>query len=106
MTHLPHSSAILASAKRALRMSVAAAAVVALSFGVADIVTGSGTNTIAAHAAPAPRLLEQGSPFSFADLVEQVSPAVVTVVVEREQQRQNGPSLDDIPAPFRDFFRQ
>src|SRR5579872_7022295 len=58
--------------------------------------------------APPPRFMEQGSPFSFADLVEHVSPAVVTVVVDRETADRGGPggNLDDIPAPFRDFFRQ
>jgi serine protease Do len=60
---------------------------------------------------PPPHMVEQGSPFSFADLVEHVSPAVVTVVVDRESARGNGGggdggNLDDIPAPFRDFFRQ
>jgi serine protease Do len=60
---------------------------------------------------PPPRLVEQGSPFSFADLVEHVSPAVVTVVVDRESAERGGGggpggNLDDIPAPFRDFFRQ
>jgi serine protease Do len=54
----------------------------------------------------APRLLEQGMPFSFADLVEQVSPAVVTIMVEREQQGRQIPGMDNIPAPFRDFFKQ
>jgi serine protease Do len=56
--------------------------------------------------ANAPRLLEQGMPFSFADLVEQVSPAVVTIMVEREQQGRQMPGMDQIPAPFRDFFKQ
>ena len=45
-------------------------------------------------------------PFSFADLVEQVSPAVVTIMVEREQQGRQMPGMDQIPAPFRDFFKQ
>jgi serine protease Do len=60
------------------------------------------------NATPPPRLVEQGSPFSFADLVEHVSPAVVTVVVDRESAERGGQggNLDDIPAPFRDFFRQ
>src|SRR5258708_21122153 len=53
-----------------------------------------------------PRLLEQGMPFSFADLVEHVSPAVVTVVGDREATRNQVSGLDDIPAPFRHFFRQ
>ena len=31
-----------------------------------------------------PRMIDQGAPFSFADLVERVSPAVVTILVDRE----------------------
>ena len=57
-----------------------------------------------------PRLLEQGQPFSFANLVEQVSPAVVTVLVDREQQMGGVvgiPELpENLPEPFRDFFER
>src|SRR5476651_2386916 len=51
---------------------------------------------------PPPRMLETGAPFSFADLVERVSPAVVTVTAEEQESvaDQQG-SLDDLPAPFR-----
>ncbi len=60
---------------------------------------------VAASAAAAPRMLETGAPFSFADLVERVSPAVVTVTVEEKvTQQQFDP--EDLPAPFRDFFNQ
>jgi serine protease Do len=118
--------------KRKLRMGVAVVAVAALSFGAGGLLlnheaNGSngavprqtfsftqlpeeGLRAVAAvtarePAAP-PRLLEQGSPFSFADLVEHVSPAVVTVVVDREQSGPQMSGLEDVPAPFRDFFRQ
>lgn len=120
--------------KRALRTGVAAAAIAAISFGAGGFLlskdSGPGEGSVPrqtysytqlpeeglravaavtgrAQQATPPRLLDQGSPFSFADLVEHVSPAVVTVVVDRESQQ--GPQvsgLDDIPAPFRDFFRQ
>jgi serine protease Do len=51
-----------------------------------------------------PRMLENGAPFSFADLVERVSPAVVTITSETTV---SGPvARDDLPAPFRDFFNQ
>ncbi len=53
----------------------------------------------------APRLLEQGAPFSFANLVEQVSPAVVTILTEREREA-NVQLPDDIPEPFQEFFRR
>ena len=119
--------------KRNVRVAAAALAVAALSFGAGGVVfsqdarmhAGSvprqtypltqlpeeGLRTVAAvtarpgPAAP-PRLLEQGSPFSFADLVEHVSPAVVTVSVQRETSRPEQSGLDNIPAPFRDFFRE
>ena len=67
-----------------------------------------------AHAAPAravyrapatPRMLENGAPFSFADLVERVSPAVVTVTVEQQMKPQNF-NPEELPEPFRDFFNQ
>jgi serine protease Do len=52
----------------------------------------------------APRMLESSAPFSFADLVERVSPAVVTITSETTTTE----SDDDqqIPAPFRDLFNQ
>ena len=37
-----------------------------------------------------PRMLENGAPFSFADLVERVSPAVVTVTVEEQLTQTSG----------------
>lgn len=52
-----------------------------------------------------PRLLETGAPFSFANLVEHVSPAVVTILTEREQQAALA-LPDNIPDPFREFFRE
>ena len=67
-----------------------------------------------AHVAPArpaarmsstPRMLENGAPFSFADLVERVSPAVVTVTVEQQMKPQNF-NPEELPEPFRDFFNQ
>src|SRR5664279_1518572 len=58
-------------------------------------------------AAATPRLLENGAPFSFADLVERVAPAVVTVTVEEKVNpavAKFNPA--DLPEPFRDFFNQ
>ncbi|HEY5047012.1 MAG TPA: DegQ family serine endoprotease [Rhizomicrobium sp.] len=53
-----------------------------------------------------PRMLENGAPFSFADLVERVSPAVVTVTVEERAEPARQINPEDIPEPFRDFFNQ
>jgi serine protease Do len=63
------------------------------------------------HAAPAPergtpRMLENGAPFSFADLVERVSPSVVTVTVEEEIQPTQDMVPNNLPEPFRNFFNQ
>lgn len=66
----------------------------------------SQTPTQVAAAVPAPRLLEQGQPFSFANLVEAVSPAVVTVMTERQAEAATRQLPENLPAPFRDFFRQ
>ena len=60
---------------------------------------------VAARSMP-PHMLEAGAPFSFADLVERVSPAVVTVTVEQEINAAAGMNMQDIPEPFRDFFNQ
>ena len=48
------------------------------------------------RAAP-PRMLENGAPFSFADLVERVSPAVVTVTVEEQLQPSAGIDPSQLP---------
>ena len=55
----------------------------------------------------APRMIEAGAPFSFADLVERVSPAVVTITVQEQvNDAQTGFDPDQLPEPFRDFFNQ
>jgi len=53
----------------------------------------------------APRMMENSAPFSFADLVERVSPAVVTITSETTTT-DNDNDAENIPAPFRDFFNQ
>ena len=57
---------------------------------------------------PPPHMLEAGAPFSFADLVERVSPAVVTVTSEAQETESQSllNSPDNLPEPFRDFFNQ
>ncbi len=53
----------------------------------------------------APRMLENSAPFSFADLVERVSPAVVSIKSETTTTDSDN-DMDNVPAPFRDFFNQ
>ncbi len=100
---------------RAIAMGTAAAIVLvglsAFAFvpGVRPVSTADTAPRIMAAADPAPhstapRMLENGAPFSFADLVERVSPAVVTITAETVD---NTPAnTDALPAPFRDFFNQ
>jgi serine protease Do len=52
-----------------------------------------------------PRLVPGNQGFSFADLVERVSPAVVSVQVDVEGGMQPS-AMPEIPAPFREFFRR
>jgi serine protease Do len=125
----PNQSSPSRRKKQMLSLSVAAIALAALSFGAGGIALNPRVDAeapiprqtfgmqdypaeylrqaaaVTPRATP-PRMLEQGMPFSFADLVEQVSPAVVTIMVEREQQGRQMPGMDQIPAPFRDFFKQ
>jgi serine protease Do len=51
-------------------------------------------------------MLENGAPFSFADLVERVGPSVVTVTVEEVIQPTQDMVPDNLPEPFKNFFNQ
>ncbi len=51
-----------------------------------------------------PRMLENSAPFSFADLVERVSPAVVTITSETTTT--DSDADDAIPQQFKDLFPQ
>ena len=53
--------------------------------------------------APARQSLAEASGFSFADLVERVRPAVVTVSVQRTGGRQQVADTDEPSSPFRNF---
>ncbi len=76
--------------------------------GVRPVADTGPTPRLVAAAEPArgtpPRMLENGAPFSFADLVERVSPAVVTITAETVETPAE--AANDLPAPFRDFFNQ
>jgi serine protease Do len=62
-------------------------------------------DTSGAHA---PRMLDNSSPFSFADLVERVSPAVVTITSETMTTASDDDTdtPENLPEPFRDLFNQ
>src|SRR6201996_927684 len=102
--------------QRRLAAMGTAAAVVVIGLGafallppVRAIQTAGEPSMVAANesdgGARAPRMLENSAPFSFADLVERVSPAVVTITSETTTTDSDMDS-DNIPAPFRDLFNQ
>jgi serine protease Do len=95
-----------------LMAAVSVAAVLTLGLGGFSLAPQANAGPSAPHAQPAaarvnpPRMLENGAPFSFADLVERVSPAVVTVTVEERAEPTRQINPEDLPEPFRDFFNQ
>jgi serine protease Do len=119
--HQPNKDKQLQSSYRSRVIAMgSAAAIVVIGLGAFALVPQIARPGIATPAQPAvryiadervaqtPRMLEAGAPFSFADLVERVSPAVVTVTAETEetgdQDALNSP--ENLPEPFRDFFNQ
>ncbi len=87
----------------------------------AKVLLSAGMALALAFAGPAPAalakdktvplagVLKPGTPISFADLIEKVSPAVVSITVETHEDapQMNLPEgLDQLPEPFRDFFRR
>src|SRR5580704_4001529 len=102
------------------RLLAASSAAVLAIFGLGGFALAPAANSahlapVAAHPADSghaqaktnpPRMLENGAPFSFADLVERVSPAVVTVTVEERAAPERQLNPEDLPEPFRDFFNQ
>ncbi len=46
-----------------------------------------------------------GAPMSFADLIERVRPAVVSISVRQRPDAATGPSLEGLPPGFEEFFR-
>lgn len=99
--------------QRRLAAMSTAAAIVIVGLGAFALlppvrhVQTAGTPTLIpiANETRAPRMLENSAPFSFADLVERVSPAVVTITSETTTT-EGDMDADNIPAPFRDFFNQ
>ena len=98
-----------------------AAALLMVSFGAYALLPRSGTHDETTEPvryvapapdpsdapAPPPRLVENGMPFSFADLVERVSPAVVSVTAEEIESTASPAALpDNMPDPFKQFFKQ
>ena len=103
-THAARRSWRLRALKGAAAATVLSAAVGGFLFSNNTAAQGVAPHPIAAAAAAAvPHEITESSPFSFADLVQHVSPAVVTVLVEHSGAAQVADQGDEAPAPFRDF---
>jgi serine protease Do len=105
-TRNPQSSSGVARPKSQLNLLKGALVATVLTFaaGGAAFNYGAPAPDFGAHAAAtavAPRARTENRSLSFADLVEKVSPAVVSVEVEH-----TATPLVQVPAPFREFFRQ
>jgi len=95
--------------------ATSAAAVVLVSFGayalLPDRAPDAGSTNGARYEASErsgqnaqpPRMMENGTPFSFADLVERVSPAVVSVTAEEKVKPSD---VEDMPDGLKELFRQ
>src|SRR5512138_983807 len=111
---------IMAYMKRnkALLAGVSAATIILVSFGAYALLPSHSSDPVTTDPvryeaperggmnAPPPRMMENGTPFSFADLVERVSPAVVSVTADEIQKVNGQADMDNMPDAFRDLFRQ
>ena len=108
----PHSSADKPHRSSVRRLALITTALVGI--GGAAFVLAPDVNTYGVAPAQAQNLSEQArqvrAPVGFADIVEQVKPAVVSVRIEMNGERRNtaGADLDgrNIPPGLREFFRQ
>ncbi|MBL8532022.1 MAG: hypothetical protein JNK94_09830, partial [Hyphomonadaceae bacterium] len=54
---------------------------------------------------PGPVAAPNGAPASFADLIERVRPAVVSISVRQRPDAARGPATEGLPPGFEEFFR-
>src|SRR4051812_50105747 len=105
-------------ARSRLLAASSAAAILILGLGASALLPHSTSNAssnenppahlqqiVAVHNVP-PHMPEAGAPFSFADLVERVSPAAVTGTVPQAGNAAAGPKLQALPETIRTFFYQ
>ncbi len=106
LAHSPHKETRVLSARRAILL-----ATTIVGLGTAALVVAPGLNLSGYPAAHAQNLTEQAhklqAPVGFADIVEKVKPAVISVRVKVDGGSQTtGFSSDQVPPGLRDFFRR
>src|SRR5664280_1707327 len=103
---IPAPKSRVLSARRVILLATTIA-----SLGAAALVIGPGLNLGGYPAALAQNLTEQAhklqAPVGFADIVEKVKPAVISVRVKVDGGAQtNGLTSDEVPPGLREFFRR
>ncbi|MEQ1618620.1 MAG: Do family serine endopeptidase [Terricaulis sp.] len=86
------------------RTLIAGSAVAALCAGLA-IAPSMLSRANAQEIAPAAIAAPAGAPMSFADLIERVRPAVVSISVRQRPDAARGPAVEGLPPGFEEFFR-
>jgi len=82
------------------RLLVSAAAGLALTAAMPGLSLTAAPAHAQTYAAP------NGAPMSFADLIERVSPAVVSIEAEGAVSREEMPDLSEMPPQLREFFER
>lgn len=94
-----------ASVKFLRRTLIASGAAMALfaGFAAAPTIFSNGAN--AQEINPSAVAAPSGAPMSFADLIERVRPAVVSISVRQRPDAATGPAVEGLPPGFEEFFR-
>ena len=87
------------------RTAIASAAAVALFAGFAGAPMLFARGAIAQEINPGSVAQPSGAPMSFANLIERVRPAVVSISVRQRPDAAQGPSVEGLPPGFEEFFR-
>src|SRR5262245_37560234 len=87
------------------RTLIAGASAMALFAGFAAVPALMSRQAHAQEITPAPVAPPGGAPMSFANLIDHVRPAVVSISVRQRPDAAQGPSLEGLPPGFEQFFR-
>lgn len=87
------------------RTLIAGGAALALFAGFAAVPTILARTADAQEINPTAVAPPNGAPMSFADLIERVRPAVVSISVRQRPDAATGPSIEGLPPGYEDYFR-
>jgi serine protease Do len=90
----------------AIRMTFTQRLLVSAAAGLALAAAMPGAGLVAAPAHAQTYAAPNGAPMSFADLIERVSPAVVSIEASGVVNPEEGPDLSQVPPQLREFFER